>query len=68
MHLQREDAIKEIIAQVPLVLSIDILHRFQAGQIPLAWFTWDHVEQCRRDLLAKYTISTVALVQALSDQ
>lgn len=68
MHLQREDTTEEIIPQVPMVQSIDVFHRTQVGQIPLTWFTWDHVEQCRKGLLAKYTISTVALVQALSDQ
>lgn len=51
-----------------MVLSIDVFHRIQVGQIPLAWFTRDHVEQCPRGLLAKYMISTVALVQDFSDQ
>lgn len=45
IHLQREDTTEEIIAQIPMVLSIDVFHRTQVGQIPLAWFTWDHVEQ-----------------------
>jgi len=51
-----------------MVLSIDVFHRIQAGQIPLTRSTWDHVEQRLGSVLAKYTISTVALVQALSDQ
>lgn len=47
-YICRDDTTEEIIAQVSMMLSIDVFHRIQVGQIPLTWFTWDHVEQCRR--------------------